>query len=65
MNIQRIPSPIPSTTSITFTNDTLTNNNSNISVSTSITGRSRVNFWDFEGYSRAFLHERKLIEKEV
>ena len=67
MNIQRAPSPVHSATS-TFNNtfdETLTNNYSTISVSTSTTGRSRVNFWDFEGYSRAFLHERKLIEKEV
>ena len=27
--------------------------------------KSRSNFWDFEAYSRSFLHEKKAIEREV
>lgn len=27
--------------------------------------KQRVNFWDFDAYSRSFLHEKKLIEREV
>ena len=38
---------------------------SSSSISTTSTLRSRPNFWDFEAYSRAFLHEKKAIEREV
>ena len=38
-----------------------------VSSSTTATPNSanKRNFWDFEAYSRHFLHERKLIEREV
>lgn len=53
----RPPSPSPSASgSITFAFE------SSASIAST---RNRSNFWDYEAYSRSFLHERKMIEKEV
>ena len=63
----RPPSPTPSATesiSLSFSIEPSASasisslNNPSIS-------RVKPIFWDFEAYSRVFLHEKKLIEKEV
>lgn len=61
--LMRPPSPSPSASgSINgFTFEVGTTSSPLISTAP----RSRPNFWDFEAYSRAFLHEKKAIEREV
>lgn len=63
LNFDSSMDSISKTTTATNNNNNNINPN-NLNSSTSNHNNNKRNFWDFDSYSRVFLHERKAIEKE-